>query len=59
MVAIHLNANHIFVKPVHSRSKEKMMLAYEKIINMMRLAGLGLKIHTLDNKATEAFKQCI
>ncbi len=25
----------------------------------MRLAGLGLKKHTLDNKALEAFKQCI
>jgi hypothetical protein len=25
----------------------------------MRLAGLGLKIHKLDNKALEAFKQCI
>ncbi len=32
---------------------------YEKIINRMRLAGLGLKKHTLDNKASEAFKQCI
>ncbi len=25
----------------------------------MRLAGLGLKKHTLDNKASDAFKQCI
>ncbi len=25
----------------------------------MRLAGLGLKKHTLDNEASEAFKQCI
>jgi hypothetical protein len=27
--------------------------------NRMRLAGLGLKKHTLDNEALEAFKQCI
>jgi hypothetical protein len=59
MVAIHLNANYIFVKPMSSRSKEEMIQAYEKIINRMRLAGLGLKKHTLDNEATEAFKQCI
>jgi hypothetical protein len=59
MVAIHLNANYIFVKPMHNRSKEKMIRAYEKIINRMRLAGLGLKKLTLDNKALEAFKQCI
>jgi hypothetical protein len=42
-----------------SRSKEEMIQAYEKIINKMRLAGLGLKKHTLDNEASEAFKQCI
>jgi hypothetical protein len=59
MVAIHLNANYIFVEPMGSRSKEEMIRAYEKIINWMRLAGLGLKKHTLDNKALEAFKQCI
>jgi hypothetical protein len=46
MVAIHLNANYIFVKPMHSRSKEEMIWAYEKIINRMILAGLGLKKHT-------------
>ncbi len=43
----------------YARSKEEMIRAYEKIINRMRLAGLGLKKHTLDNKALEAFKQCI
>ncbi len=59
IVAIHLDANYIFVKPMHSRSKEEMTWAYEKTINRMRLAGLGLKIYTLDNKALEAFIQCI
>jgi hypothetical protein len=59
MVVIHLNANYIFVEPMWGRSKEEMIKAYEKIINRMRLAGLGLKKHTLDKKALEAFKQCI
>jgi hypothetical protein len=59
MVAIHLNTNYIFVELMRSRSQEKMIRAYEKIFNRMRLAGLGLKKHTLDNKASEAFKQCI
>jgi hypothetical protein len=59
MVTIHLNANYIFVGPMRSRSKEEMIRAYEKIINRMSLAGLGLKKHTLDNKASEASKQCI
>jgi hypothetical protein len=37
MVAIHLDANYIFVEPMHGRSKEEMILAYKKIINRMRL----------------------
>ncbi len=59
MVAIHLDANYIFVEPMSSRSKKEMIRALEKIINRMRMAGLRLKKHTLDNKASEAFKQCI
>ena len=59
MVAIHLNANYIFVEPMHNRSKEEMIREYEKIINGMRMAGLGIKKHTLDNEASDAFKQYI
>jgi hypothetical protein len=59
MVAIHLDANYIFVKPMRSRLKEEMIRAYEKIINRMRLAGLGINKHTLDNEASDVFKQCI
>ncbi len=33
MVAIYLNANYIFVKPMQSRSKEDMIRAYKNIIN--------------------------
>ncbi len=57
MVAIHLDANYIFVEPMSSRSKEEMIRAYEKIINRMKAAGLGLRKHTLDNEASDAFKQ--
>jgi hypothetical protein len=59
MVAIHLNANYIFVEPLRSRSKEEMIRAYEKIINRMKAAGLGIRKHTLDNEALDAFKQYI
>jgi hypothetical protein len=59
MVAIHLKANYIFVEPMHSRSKEEMIRAYKKIINRMKAAGLGIRKHTLDNEALDAFKQYI
>ncbi len=58
-MAIHLDANYIFVEPMRSRSKEKMIRAYKKIINRMKAAGLGVRKHTLDNEASDAFKQYI
>ncbi len=36
-----------------------MIKAYQKIINRMKAAGLGLKTHWLDNKASKAYMQCI
>ncbi len=59
MVAIHLNKNYIFVEPMRSRLKEEMIRAYEKIINRMKAEGLGIRKHTLDNEASDAFKQYI
>ncbi len=45
-----------YAKQVKGRDDKR---AYKNIINRMRLAGLGLKKHKLDNKAMEAFKQFI
>jgi hypothetical protein len=59
MIAIHLDANYIFCKPMKNRSEDEMIEAYQKIINRMKAAGLGLKTHQLDNKASKAYKQCI
>ncbi len=52
MVAIHLDANYIFIKPMHNWRKEEMIQAYEKIINRMRMAGLGIKKHSFDYEAS-------
>ncbi len=56
MVAIHLNANYIFNEPMKNRTEEEMMVAYQRIVNRMRAAGLGLKKHILDSVAFKAFK---
>jgi len=58
-VAIHLDANYIFVETMRNRTKEEMIRAYEEIINRMRMAGLGIQKHTLDNEASDALKQYI
>lgn len=33
--------------------------AYQQMVDRMRLAGLGLKHHKLDNEALQMFKHCI
>jgi hypothetical protein len=59
MIAIHLDANYIFCEPMKNRLEDEMIEAYQKKINRMKAAGLGLKTHLLDNKASKAYKQCI
>jgi hypothetical protein len=54
MIAIHLDANYIFCKPMKNRSEDEMIEACQKIINKIKAAGLGLKSHRLDNKASKA-----
>jgi hypothetical protein len=36
-----------------------MITAYQKMVDRMEIAGLGLKHHRLDNKCSENFKKCI
>ncbi len=50
VVAIHLDANYIFVEPMKNRTEGGMIRVYQKIINRMKAAGLGLKKQVLDNK---------
>ncbi len=59
MIAIHLDANYIFCKPMKNRSEDEMIKVYQKIINRMKAAGLGLKTHQLYNEASKAYKHCI
>jgi hypothetical protein len=54
MIAIHLDANYIFCKPTKNRLEDEMIEAYQKIMNRMKAAGLELKTHRLDNKASKA-----
>jgi hypothetical protein len=56
MVAIHLDANYIFNEPMKNRTEEEMMAVYQRIVNRIQAAGLGLKKHILDNEASKAFK---
>ena len=59
MVGIYLDANYIFVEPMKNRTEGEMMRAYQRMVDRMKRAGLGLREHKLDNEASDAFKECI
>jgi hypothetical protein len=59
MVSIHLDANYIFCELIKNQTKGKMITAYQKMVNWMKLLALGLKHHRLDNECLAAFNVCI
>jgi hypothetical protein len=59
MVGIHLDANYIFCELMKNQTNGKMITAYQKVVNRMKLLALGLKHHHLNNKYSAAFKAFI
>jgi hypothetical protein len=59
MVGIHLDANYIFCELMKNKMEGTMITAYQKMVDRMEIAGLGLKHHWLDNECSENFKKCI
>ncbi len=59
MVAVHLDANYIFAEPMKNRTEGEMIRVYQKILNRMKAAGLGLRKQVLDNECSARMKACI
>jgi hypothetical protein len=59
MVGIHLDASYIFCELMKYQTKGKMITAYQKMVDRMKLSALMLKHHRLDNECSAAFKACI
>jgi hypothetical protein len=59
MVGIHLDANYIICKLMKNQTKGKIIMAYQKMVDRMKLLALGLKHDRLDNKCLAALKACI
>jgi hypothetical protein len=57
MVGIHTDANYIFCKLMKNRMEGEMITAYQKMVDRIEIAGLGLKHHRLDNESSENFKK--
>ncbi len=59
MVAVHLDANYMFAKPMKNRTEGEMIRVYQKILNWMKAAGLGLRKQVLYNECSAVMKACI
>jgi hypothetical protein len=59
MVAIHLDTNYIFIEPMKNRAEGEMIRVYQKILNRMKVAGLGLRKQVLNNECSAAMKAYI
>jgi hypothetical protein len=59
MVAVHLDTNYIFAKPMKNRTEGEMIRIYQKILNRMKAVGLGLRKQVLNNKCSATMKACI
>ena len=59
MVAIHVDANYIFLEPMRNRTEHQIVGAYQAIFKRMQQAGLSVKKHILDNEASALYKDAI
>ena len=57
MVGIHIDANYIFCETMKNRTEGEMINAYQKKVDRMQLAGLGLKHHRLSNQCSDNLKK--
>ncbi len=54
-----MDANYIFCELMKNKTEGDMINAYQRMVNRMKFAALGLKHHPLDNECSVKYKQCI
>ena len=60
MVAIQVDTSYIFMELMKNRTSGHIMIEiYQKIFDRIAAAGLGVKKHYLDNKASDDYKAAI
>ncbi len=59
MVLIDVNSDAILVEPMKIRTSGEMIRAYQTLIDRLRTAGSNPKLHVLDNKCSQDFRDTI
>ena len=58
-VLFELDSNNILSKPMRNRTAGEMRRLYQKMIDRLKEKGIQQKLHLLDNKCSEKFKEVI
>ena len=59
MVIIEMDSNAILVEAMRNRTSGKMVQAYQKLVDRLKLHGFKPNMHILDNECSAEFKQTI
>ncbi len=59
MVLIEMDSNAILVAAMKNRTSGEMIRAYQELVDRLRSAGIQPKLHLLDNKCSNDFKESI
>jgi hypothetical protein len=59
MVLTEINSNAILIELMKNRIAGEMIWAYQTLIDQLRTAGIVPKLHILDNKCSQDFKDTI
>ncbi len=59
MVLIKINSDAILIEPMKIRTARVMIRAYQTLIDQLRTTCIVPKLHILDNKCSQTFKDTI
>ena len=59
MVLYEVDSNAILVQSMQNRTSGEMVAAYNSLVNRLKIAGFEPKLHLLDNKCSQEYKEAI
>ena len=57
LILYHYDSNAILVKPLKNRSDEETLKVYKEFYDELKQKGFTIKLHVLDNEASNALKR--
>ena len=59
MLLYEVDSNAILVQSIWNQTSGEMVAAYNSLVNWLKIAGFEPKLHLLDNKCSQEYKEAI